>query len=76
MRFRLKFGNSCGGAHGYFAGTDSTRASDINRFFEEEEVKAILCTCGGYGSARLLDKLNLQFSPHLCDAVFSTKVLC
>ena len=58
MGFRLKFGNSYGGAHGYFAGTDSTRASDINRFFEDEEVKAILCTRGGYGSARLLDKLN------------------
>ena len=60
MGFRLKFGNSYGGPRGYFAGTDSTRASDINNFFKDEEVKAILCTRGGYGSARLLDKLDYE----------------
>ena len=42
----------------FFAGTDSARASDLNRFFADDEVKAILCLRGGYGSARVLDKLN------------------
>ncbi|WP_175463413.1 LD-carboxypeptidase [Selenomonas sp. KH1T6] len=27
----------------YFAGTDSTRATDLNRFFGDDEVQAILC---------------------------------
>ena len=56
--YRVKLAPSCTAANGFFAGTDSARASDLNRFFADDEVKAILCLRGGYGSARVLDKLN------------------
>lgn len=58
LGYRLKFGDSCSANYGYFAGTDSTRAADLNRFFADDEVKAILCMRGGYGAARLLDRLD------------------
>ena len=56
--YRVKLAPSCTAANGFFAGTDSARASDLNRFFADDEVKAILCLRGGYGSVRVLDKLN------------------
>lgn len=44
--------------YGYFAGTDSERADDINACFRDNRIDAILCLNGGYGSARILDRLD------------------
>lgn len=45
---------------GYLAGPDRVRARDIMDMFGDERVGAILCTRGGYGSARLLDMLDYE----------------
>ena len=70
--YRVKLAPSCTAANGFFAGTDSARASDLNRFFADDEVKAILCLRGGYGSARVLDKLNYAGRPSAVAATFGT----
>ena len=44
--------------YGYFSGTDAERAGDLNELFADDSVTAILCFDGGYGSARILDKLD------------------
>lgn len=44
--------------YGCFAGTDAQRADDINNFFNDNRIAAIIFARGGYGSAALLDKLN------------------
>lgn len=41
-----------------YGGTDEARAEDLNNFFKDDEVDAIICSRGGYGSVRILDKLN------------------
>ena len=46
--------------YGYFAGTDEQRAAMLNRYFKDDTVQAILCANGGYGSARILDKMDYQ----------------
>ncbi len=46
--------------HGYLAGTDEDRAADINRFFADPSVKAILAIQGGGGSARVLPHLDWE----------------
>lgn len=43
---------------GFFAGTDMDRAAGVNTLFSNDDVKAIVCLNGGYGSARILDKLD------------------
>ena len=58
--YRLKFAPSAKAMYEHFAGTDRKRAEDINNFFKDDEVKAILCVRGGYGSARILDKLDYK----------------
>ena len=40
--------------HGFLAGSDSARASDLMRMFLDDSVHAILCVRGGYGTSRLL----------------------
>lgn len=43
---------------GYLAADDKTRAAELNAFFLDKSVKAILCLRGGYGSPRILDRLD------------------
>ena len=44
----------------YLAGSDQQRADDLNGMFADEEVDAIFCVRGGYGSGRLLRDLDYQ----------------
>lgn len=44
----------------YLAGKDADRLNDLENFFRDKEVKAIVCSRGGYGASRLLDKINYQ----------------
>jgi muramoyltetrapeptide carboxypeptidase len=44
--------------HGYLAGTDQARAADINAFFADQEVRAVLPIRGGWGSSRVLPHLD------------------
>lgn len=46
------------GASGSFSGTVSERLADINQALDDPEVRAILCSRGGYGAVHLLDKLD------------------
>lgn len=46
--------------HGYFAGTDTIRAKELNDLFADKKVKGIFCMKGGWGCARLLDKLDYK----------------
>ncbi|MDY6880249.1 MAG: LD-carboxypeptidase [Thermodesulfobacteriota bacterium] len=43
---------------GYLAGEDEERLSDLHAMFSHGGIKAILCARGGYGSLRLLDKID------------------
>lgn len=44
----------------YLAGSDSERLYDLETFFYDEEVDAIICSRGGYGTVRILDKLDFD----------------
>jgi len=41
-----------------FAGTDIERASDLQMMVNDNSIKAILCTRGGYGTARIIDLID------------------
>lgn len=41
-----------------FAGTDEERAADFQKALDNPNIKAIWCSRGGYGSVRILDKLD------------------
>lgn len=52
------FGRHLFSTHHQFAGTDSARASDIQEFLDDNSIKAILASRGGYGSNRIIDLLD------------------
>ena len=58
--YRILEGQNVLNKHGYLAGTDSERIDDLNAMFKNSAVKAIFCSRGGYGTPRLLDKIDLQ----------------
>jgi len=43
---------------GYLAGTDRQRADDLNRFFRDPRIRAIVALRGGYGSMRILPMID------------------
>ncbi len=45
---------------GYLAGTDRERAGDLMKMFTSKKVRAIICVRGGYGTARLLPRLDYE----------------
>lgn len=58
MGYKVKAGESLYCERGYLAGRDELRARDINEMFKDDEVKAIYCLRGGYGTIRILDMLD------------------
>jgi muramoyltetrapeptide carboxypeptidase len=46
--------------YGYFAGTDEIRANELNELFANSNVKGIFCMKGGWGCARILEKLDYE----------------
>jgi muramoyltetrapeptide carboxypeptidase len=44
---------------GHFAGDDARRAAELNAWLRDPEVKAILFARGGYGTSRIVDRLDL-----------------
>lgn len=47
-------------AEGYLAGSDQQRLDDLHAAFADPDIDAILCMRGGYGSMRLLDRLDFE----------------
>ena len=60
LGFRVRIGGHVLDRHGYLAGQDADRARDINEFFRDPEVRAVLPIRGGWGSSRLLPYLDYE----------------
>lgn len=60
LGYRVMRGASLNARAGYLSGEDELRARDIQDMFEHPGVDAILCSRGGYGSARILDLLDYR----------------
>ncbi|HCV41850.1 MAG TPA: LD-carboxypeptidase [Bacteroidetes bacterium] len=60
LGYRVTVGERVGKVHGYLAGADEERLADLRAMFEDQRVKAIIALRGGYGTPRLLSKLNYR----------------
>ena len=58
--YRVTVGAHVGRVHGYLAGTDEERLADLHAMFTDRRVKAIIAVRGGYGTPRLLSRLNYR----------------
>ena len=64
--FTVKEGKTPGGrSKNYFSATDEDRLNDLQEMLDDKNIKAILCARGGYGTGRIIDKLNFKkFKKH------------
>lgn len=60
LGYRVEVGKNVGSQEGYLAGNDDQRLEDIHEMFSNKNIKAIFSIRGGYGSGRLLDKINYK----------------
>jgi muramoyltetrapeptide carboxypeptidase len=54
----VKIGNTIGLDYYQLAGTDDQRAADFQEQMDNPNVKAIWCVRGGYGTVKIIDKLD------------------
>ena len=63
-----------------FAGDDQSRITDLQWALDHPKVKAILCARGGYGTTRVLDRINFQIllskPKWICGFSDITAILC
>jgi muramoyltetrapeptide carboxypeptidase len=60
LGFRTTHNDTVLSEYGYFAGPDQERADELMAMFAREDVNAIWCVRGGYGSIRILDLLDYE----------------
>jgi muramoyltetrapeptide carboxypeptidase len=64
--YNVKIGKTVGGeSQTYFSGTEEERLTDFQQMLNDDEVKAVLCARGGYGTTHLIDRLDFKkFKKH------------
>ena len=58
--FQVVVGKTPGHQFNYFSGTDKERLDDLQQMMDDQKIKAILCARGGYGTGRIIDRLNFK----------------
>ena len=51
-------GNNLFAVDNQFAGTDEQRTADLQAALDDDSIKAIVCARGGYGTVRIIDRLD------------------
>ena len=57
---KVKIGKTIGLENYQFAGTDEQRTNDFQTMLDDDEVKAIWCARGGYGTVKIIDALDFS----------------
>ena len=58
--FKVVIGKTPGHQYNYFSGTDDERLQDLQQMMDDKNIKAILCARGGYGTGRIIDRLDFK----------------
>ncbi len=56
--FKVITGKTLGNQFHYFSGTDEERLQDLQQMLDDKNIDAILCGRGGYGTGRIIDRLD------------------
>jgi muramoyltetrapeptide carboxypeptidase len=58
--YKVELGKHVFANHFQFAGTDKQRLDDLQTALDDPETAAIICSRGGYGTVRIIDKINCK----------------
>jgi muramoyltetrapeptide carboxypeptidase len=56
--YQTKVGDTIGKKDFTFGGNDEERLQDLQQMLDDPSIKAIMCARGGYGSMRIVDRIN------------------
>ena len=60
LGFKTRLGEHALSVNGYLAGSAKARAEDINSFFQDPEIDAIMCFIGGYNYNQILPHIDFD----------------
>jgi len=60
LGFKVKLSKNIYDKDRYLAGSDESKLDELYKFFHDPEIKLILNARGGYGSIRLINKINYE----------------
>jgi muramoyltetrapeptide carboxypeptidase len=58
LGLQVCLGQSLKKKRGYLAGTDQERLDDLHQMFADQEIKAVICARGGYGTGRIASAID------------------
>ncbi|MDA3929627.1 MAG: LD-carboxypeptidase [Prolixibacteraceae bacterium] len=58
LGYQVVLGKSIFSQYHQFAGTDSERRIDLQKMLDDESIKTIICSRGGYGSIRTIENID------------------
>ncbi len=58
LDYRVKLSGNIFDKNRYLAGSDSSKLNELHNFFQDSEIKLILCARGGYGAIRLVNVID------------------
>jgi muramoyltetrapeptide carboxypeptidase len=62
---QVMLGETVNASYHQFAGDDEMRTSDLQRFIDDDSIKAIIAARGGYGTVRIIDRVDFsRFATH------------
>ena len=56
--YKVVVGKTLGLQNNYFSGTDAERLADLQWALDDDNIKAVFCGRGGYGTSRIVDGIN------------------
>jgi len=56
----VEIGETVNASYHQFAGDDELRAKDLQRFIDDDSIKAVIAARGGYGTVRIIDKVDFS----------------
>lgn len=56
---KVKIGNTANQVSHQFAGTTKQRFNDLQKMINDQQIKAIICARGGYGTIKIIDSIDL-----------------
>ena len=58
--FEVEVSPHAGGQFHYFSGTDKERLQDLQEALDDPDVDVVMCSRGGYGTVRIIDKISFN----------------
>jgi muramoyltetrapeptide carboxypeptidase len=58
--YKVKVGKTVTSQYHYFSGPDQERLNELQQMLDDDDVQAVLCARGGYGTGRIIEQIDYK----------------